>query len=72
MANDYQQVKSYCISAFCMKKKHILPIILWLKLVIFDAGYNGRLAVFEVVGGKDAADTVLEMVQTITRHLGLD
>ena len=53
-------------------RKIFSPIILWLKLVVFDAGYNGRLAVLEVVGGKDAADAMLEMVQTITCHLGLD
>jgi len=54
-----------------MKTEHNLPIILWLKLVVLNAGYNGRLTVFEVVGGKDTADTVLEVIQTIARHFGL-
>ncbi len=55
----------------CMKTEHNLPIILWLKLVVLNAGYNCRLTVFEVVGGKDTADTVLEVIQTIARHFGL-
>ena len=50
--------------------RKISPKILWLKLMVLDASDDGGSLL--QIGGEDAADAVLVVVQAVPGHLNFD